>query len=194
MRNNETLKVGQVIEYQKGLWRVDLVNACRARIVPLKKRHVVLKHDDGTEKRAFDAEYGGVNISPTSAVPIVHEDDVADELALLKQEQHAKPAPAAGPTANVPQAQATRVPAGKIAPRGANPPFRIEVTKKGGGWYRTTMPSTFRPGSLGEVVMAHIEAHPGQDTKAIVAALPNADGNVASCVSRFMQAGLIEKK
>lgn len=140
------LKTGQVVKMAGELWHVDYVNTCRARLVPVAKRHVVL--EDGRE---FDATRGAVNISPDSPLEVV----TAWE-----------------------------------APRTAAP--REQPATMGSGWKRTDKPASFRPGTLAAVVLAFIEEHPGLATAGIVAGVKQ-KGEVAACVSRFNQAGLIVK-
>lgn len=178
------LIIGQIVRYERALWRVDFVNDCRARIVPLTKRHVVLLDEEGGVKRAFDSEVRGVNISPNSALDIVEDVERAkDEIELAAVEEELREVKAA-------LAQADR-PAplpGRLAP----PPAPRTPTT-GSGWRVTAkIPAPFRHGSLAAEVMARIKAEPGLDTKALVAVIKGS-GNVAACVSRFHQAGLIEK-
>lgn len=61
------LQRNQIVQYGSSLYRVDYVNACRARLVPLAKRHVVLGD------REFDAHERGINVSPNSDLPIITE-------------------------------------------------------------------------------------------------------------------------
>lgn len=142
------LKAGQVVKMGAELWHVDYVNACRARLIPVVKRHVVL---DGRE---FDATRGAVNVSPDSPLEVAE------------------------------------ITSGPEAPRIVA--AREQPATVGGGWRRTDKPASFRPGTLAAVVMAFIEEHPGLATSAIVAGVER-KGEVAACVSRFHQAGLIRK-
>lgn len=151
LRGGAMLKTGQVVKMGAELWHVDYVNACRARLVPVAKRHVVL--EDGRE---FDATRGAVNVSPDSQLEVV-------EIA-------SRP-------------EAPRTPQAAPSPREEKPAT---------GWKRTDKPASFRPGTLAAVVMAFIEGHPGLATSAIVAGVER-KGEVAACVSRFHQAGLISK-
>ncbi len=183
-----SLQAGQVIRYGQALWRVDYVNEFRARIVPLTKRHVVIKDDDGDEKRAFDSEQRGVNISPNSCLDVIIDVERAkDEIELRKAEME---------LAELQAALARPLPAPKPAPapKAAQKPATLGVrAAKGGGWRVGPTPApTFRDGSLAEMVMACIVAMPGADTKTLVAAV-QAEGNVAACISRFFQAGFIER-
>lgn len=183
--NEGMLTAGQVIRYGDELWRVDYVNDCRARIVPLNKRHVHL--NDGRE---FDADRNGVSISPNSFVEIVTDieqartkielEDAERELRAAKAEVKAQASIKQElEDAEVELAQAKQALA--AAPRATTT----------GGWHWVG-PATFKPGSMGEAVSVYIQGHPGLSTAEIVAAAPAA-GAVAACVSRFFQAGLIKK-
>jgi hypothetical protein len=82
------LKAGQIIRYDSALWRVEYVNASRARIVPLLKRHVSLKNDAGQETRSFETDQRGASISPNSLVEVVTAtDDLEDEIEMMKLEK-----------------------------------------------------------------------------------------------------------
>jgi hypothetical protein len=59
------LRVGErVLMEDRSVWRVTLVNACRARVVPEATRHVVIETPDGLVE--FDAPLRGMDISPNS--------------------------------------------------------------------------------------------------------------------------------
>jgi hypothetical protein len=81
----------------------------------------------------------------------------------------------------------------KAAPKAA--PKRPVITNAAAGWKVLPKPTPrYRAGSLNEVVIEYVRANPGQSTKAIVMALQGkAEGNVAACISRMMQNGIIEK-
>ena len=64
------LRVGDVIEQDGEEWIVDLVNPCRARIKPLRKRQVSYETLEG-KKVEFEASRKWANISPQSEVPIL---------------------------------------------------------------------------------------------------------------------------
>lgn len=77
------LQPGQTVKMANALWRVDYVNDCRARLIPLGKRHVLL--EDGTE---FDTEGRAVNVSPNSLLEVVDDLQRArDELELREAER-----------------------------------------------------------------------------------------------------------
>lgn len=175
------LQAGQIINYDNALYRVDYVNHCRARIVPLAKRHVTL-----TDGREFDAERAGVNISPEAVVPIVTDIERARaELELAEAEAQLKAVAAE-------LARETRL-AAQPTPAAARPAGLPQAASRNGGWRVVAgRPLDFRAGSLAAEVIGWIQAHPGQVTKEIVAAVKS-EGNVASCVSRFYQSGLIER-
>ena len=61
------LKLGELIRVEGTLYRVELVNACRARIRPLGTKHQVVKTWDGREVE-FDAPLKPLDVSPRSVV------------------------------------------------------------------------------------------------------------------------------
>ena len=64
----------------------------------------------------------------------------------------------------------------------------------GGGWVLLDVATpSYRAGTLAETVYLFIGTHPGLSTPEIVAGV-GGTGAVAACVSRFHQAGLIEKR
>ena len=67
------LRKGDIILYQKALWRVVLVNAARAVIEPLEKSTKRLQRPNG-EDVEFEARGRQVSISVASDVPIVGRD------------------------------------------------------------------------------------------------------------------------
>jgi hypothetical protein len=72
---------------------------------------------------------------------------------------------------------------------------QVETTAMGWRQARRYAPTNFREGTLNRLVLNYIRQHPGQDTNEIVAGLADQTrGNVASCISRFTQAGIIAKK
>lgn len=176
------LHVNEVIRYGASLYRVDYVNECRARIVPLAKRHVILA--DGRE---FDAERGGVNISANSDVVMVDDPEralAAIELAAAEAELVA--AQRALALEHQPVTVASTAPVRAPSVKGGMSGAKI------GGWRAGPKPApTFRDGSLAATVMAYLVAHPGLSTKALVEAI-NVEGNVAACLSRFHQQGIIQ--
>lgn len=60
-----TLREGDVIEFGGKRWRVDQVNACAARCVPLTKREIEING------RSFKAKGDVTYISPWSEVEII---------------------------------------------------------------------------------------------------------------------------
>lgn len=176
MMNQGTLKAGQIIRSGRQLYRVDMVNECRARIVPLAKRRVALP--GGAE---FEAERGCTSIAPTACVEIVT--DLEAERDRIELEEAEAELAAARAELAASERPADPAPAKPQAPRAA-----------GAGWHPAPGAApAFRDGTLAAAVWSCIAARPGQDTKAIVAAV-RAEGAVAACVSRFHQAGLIVKK
>lgn len=170
-----SLRKGEIVRYGSSLWRVDYVNECRARIVPLAKRHVVLA--DGRE---FEAERGGVNISPNSLLEVVEDlertkleiemEEAERELAALKAEAEREAAPK--PTARPGRATLA---AGRI---------------HGQGWAIATAVAGLA--GTKAAVYAFVAAHPGCLTKEVVVAGISA-GAVAACLDRFRKIGVVIK-
>lgn len=169
-----SLQAGQIVRISDALYRVDFVNASRARVIPLTRRRVNTENDD--------LEIRGFSISPNSCVEVVTNPERAlDEIEMAVAEKELRAA----------QREAERL------ARMANAP-KIEPKKRssaqGSGWHIGPTPHPpFRAGTLADVVMKRIVAEPGLDTKTLVATIQT-DGNVASCVSRFFQAGYIHKE
>lgn len=65
MSRTRRLRIGEIVRHDNGLWRVDLVNPCRARLVPLDRRRVRF-HDYGTDG---EVEFDGVASRPISICP-----------------------------------------------------------------------------------------------------------------------------
>ena len=182
------LKPGQIVRYGSALYKVDFVNDCRARIVPLSKKQKDLADPVGLEK-------GGFSIGPTCVHLVVDDVERAmDEIELEEAEAEVRAAREELGARSVPEplrsADAARK-AGACAGAALGPaaPARAPVS----GWCRSAKePPAFKPGTLASIVMAYIVANPGRSTKEIVAGVAAA-GAVAACVSRFYQAGLIER-
>ncbi len=172
------MKAGDVVKHAGSLWRVDYVNPCRARIVPLSKRHVVLA--DGRE---FDAERGGINISPDSPLEVVTDvartqleievEEAERELATTRAEAEQEAAKAAKPA----EARAERPSAGR----------------SGQGWQIGSAAVSGLAGTKA-AVFAFVSAHPGASTKQVAAGCPEQSaGAVAACLDRFRKIGVLKK-
>jgi hypothetical protein len=189
-----SLQIGQVVRYGNGLWRVDYVNECRARIVPLGKRHVVILDDDGQEVKAFDAERKGVNISPNSGLDVVTDvERVKDELELEAAEAELRAARLAARLAA--RREVVRATAGATLGTGRAVKGRRASSTQGvrsdGGWGigPTTSPALTQ-GSQGVQVHAYVQGHPGLHTSALSAALPGVK-NLHQCLSRLKLTGYL---
>jgi hypothetical protein len=181
------LQAGQVIRLGAVLYRVEYVNACRARAIPLAKRHVVLK--DGHE---FDSEQRGVNISPDSLVEIVDDvERVRTEIELTQAEAELAGLRKMTKTAaDLAQAEAELAELRKEAVSTA------AATRKptAGGW--SLVPgqvARYEVGSLKAEVVGFLEKNPGADTKTVAAAMSATPGAVAACLDRFRKAGVVIK-
>lgn len=174
------LIVGQIIRYGPALYRVSYVNECRARIIPLTKKQLTKKEwdDDGA---------GGVNIAANSYVEIITDLERAqDEMELASLERELDDARDELERRNKP------APVVKEAPRPVA--HRRVPVSPGGGWHLSNVATpSFKEGTLAEAVWLFIGLHPGLPTSGIVEGV-KAEGAVAACVSRFHQAGLIEKR
>lgn len=170
-----SLHAGQVVRYGDALWRVDYVNDCRARIVPLLKRHIL---EEGVD---YSAEQRGVNVSPNSTLEVVTDiDRVKTEIELAVTEREL--AEVKAELAKEAKRAALSTPAPKPAPTPKAP--------RGAGWHLTDLVPDVNPGSLKESVLLFLAAHPGSSTKEVVieGATP---GAVAACLDRFMKAGVV---
>lgn len=194
--NESQLQAGQVIFYDSGFWKVEHSNACRAWIVPMRGNNVVITDDEGYVKREFTAKGRGANIASTAFVELVDLNDAA-ALKALETPRTQPASPPAGKLAVAPTRPAPASPNPKPPAAPPAPPKPMPVAPaatEGAGWHMVT-PAAYRTGSLAEVVMAFVSNHPGRKTSEIVTALSGVvEGNVASCLSRFNQAGLIAKR
>lgn len=95
MKIRTTLQYGQLLRYDNLVWRVGMVNDCRARLDPLSTRVTVMVGDEEQVSRSHGKS---VNIAPNSMeLDEVSEDDLTVEelgrlIRLLEQEDD----PAAG--------------------------------------------------------------------------------------------------
>ena len=67
------LYVGDIVQYQGGLWIVEFVNSARARIRPESKRKVKIENqgEKSNETVEFEGGHRSVSISPVSDIPVV---------------------------------------------------------------------------------------------------------------------------
>lgn len=65
------LKVGQKVRYMGEVYRVEMVNLCRARLVPLRKQRVKIESKDGAGKRTFQVTGRAIDVAPTSILETV---------------------------------------------------------------------------------------------------------------------------
>lgn len=194
------LKIGDVVRMADDLWRVEYVNECRARLVPVT-----------TNQKP-------VNISPNSPIEVVSNyERAADEIEIEKVERELVE------LRNVEvldRLSVDRAAAGLCRHCGGGIPCPSEFGDVEVGVRRRSLMQAatqamqrqagdrrrymryfpgpkpwpvFKDGSLSEAVKQYIIAHPGQTTAEIVAGV-EATGEVAACVSRFNQAGLIHKE
>lgn len=203
-----TLELGQVVRYSGALWRVDFINDCRARIVPLTKQHVVIMDDEGNPVRGFDRVGRGVNISPNSVLDIVRDPEQAaveleleqaeQELARLRAEAAKQTAPwVHEPTVVERQATAELARAvgdWKPIATGAGP-----APPAGWRWHplqpMTVWVENVTAGSLKFDVLTLVDTRPGMTTKEIARALEDVAtaGAVAACLDRFYKSGVLRR-
>ena len=179
------MTVGTIVRMpDRTLWRVDFVNACRARLIPLAKRHVILA--DGSE---FDASRGAINISPDSPLEVITDVERAkDEQALAEAEREERELKVALRQANAPVVKhTTTVMVTKVKAPSIGDSRRYMKWQLG-----PVLAPAFKKGTLAEQVFSYITSHPGQTTAEIVEGVLS-DAAVAACVSRFNQAGYIHK-
>ncbi len=183
-----SLQAGQIVRYSQSLWRVDYVNECRARIIPLTKRHVVLLDDEGNEKRAFDSEQRGVNISPDSPLEVVTDiERAADEIELAKAERELAQIKAEAKAEERRAAEAAKPP--RIAPGAAERPSGGRSAQ---GWQiGPARPEGILLGTKA-AVYAWVQAHPGSTTKQVAAGCSEQSaGAVGACLDRFRKIGVL---
>ena len=195
-----SLKAGQVVRIGSGLFKVDFINACRARVVPLGSRKVT--RTDGSEFYLREQ-----SISANAPLEIIDDieaarakielEDAEREVKLARKEiiseREQREQDVADLAAAEAELAALRAHPAAAAPAPKRPPTSPASGSGGGGWLVGPTPApAFRAGTLAAQVMAYIVANPGQSTKDIVDGVP-VDGAVAACVSRFNQAGYIHK-
>ena len=98
------LKVGEIVRHADRLWRVELVNECRARIVPLGRRAVAyVAHDAAGEEKtvAFEATERALSIGPYSELERVDPSMLTEEAMGKKKKQttESRPKTEKGPKA-----------------------------------------------------------------------------------------------
>ena len=179
MKPDGLLSAGQVIRYAGSLWRVDYVNECRARIVPLAKRHVTMA--DGRE---FDAERTGTSIGPTSFVEVI--EDIEQERTRLEIQA------AEAELASL-RREAARTAELTVK---ATPPPSLKTPPRGASWHTGgATPMGLVPGSVKALVFAYVATHLGATTKEVAGAIPSATaGAVAACLDRFEKSGVLVRK
>lgn len=185
------LHAGQIVRYGPQLWRVDYVNECRARLLPLIKRDVAnLNAEDKDDRR-------GINVSPNSELPIVTNIDLAkDELDVANAERDL--ARLKHDLAKAEQQEADRQAAiekraAKHQPK-VEHPVSVASTGRASGitWSVGDGPKPeTKEGSLKALVLAYLAQHPGSPTKEVAAAMPAEPPAVAACLDRFWKAGVI---
>lgn len=206
------LQAGQMVKLGAVLYRVEHVNASRAYIVPLAKRHVVLA--DGSEFDSTDRK--GVSISPDSLVEIVN--DVArarDEVELEEAESavralKARLAEEERIARGGEEARARRVAreAGKAQAikeadaadkelKARLAKAQAEVRAAGRSKHTWCMApgrgETYEPGSLKAEVTTFLTSHAGAGTAEVAAACSGTLGAVTACLDRFWKAGVVIK-
>jgi hypothetical protein len=170
------LAVGQVIRFDRQLWRVILVNESRARVQPL----------NGYER---DAE----NISAGSCVEIVNDLERAQtelELAHAERELH-KARKALEDQARL--AEELKAAEAELAVLKAEAP--VVSTVRGGKATWTLAPGDHLIGTneTKRAVVAFLQKHPGATTQEVQAAVGPTPGAVAACLDRFWKAGVVIK-
>lgn len=187
-----SLQPGQIVRYDNALWRVDYVNECRARIVPLAKRHVTVGDHE------FESEARGVSISANAEVAIV--DDVDTERTRLELAQ----AEAELATLQVEirrQMKASTIDALKAGPKAKAPQTGAGVAKPiasaGIGWrLGPAQPEHLRQDSLKKWVYDFVAAYPGQSTKTVAEGVKASKAHtsaVAACLDRFRKINVMVK-
>jgi hypothetical protein len=198
------LKVGDVVRMGDDLWKVEYVNECRARLVPVT-----------TNQKP-------VNISPNSPIEVVSDYQRAvDEIELEQVERElcelrnaeildrlsvdraaagvcrhcAGPIPCPSEFGDVEVGMRRPAPRGGLIQAATR---AMEASLGDRRRYMRYFPGPkpwpmFKAGSLAMQVQAYIISHPGQTTAEIVEGV-GAAGAVAACVSRFNQAGFIHKE
>lgn len=78
------LRVGEIVHLDDRLWRVDLVNTCRARIVPLDRRHVRYETWDGRPVTFDAADHRSLSICPEAEVERVDPSTLEEIMATKK--------------------------------------------------------------------------------------------------------------
>jgi hypothetical protein len=74
------LRVGDIIKIGEELYRIDLVNECRARCVPLAKRVETIRPQTGPAAGkviTISKSQAPISISPTSEVERVNKQEIA---------------------------------------------------------------------------------------------------------------------
>jgi ribosomal protein S27AE len=125
------LRINSIVEYDHRLWRVGLVNDCRARLDPITGTSV---RPDPASGRCFTTYGDSVNIAPSSMIPVVSETDLDDEAARRlhnlrsRQGDGSNMAEAQVSAAPVPKRKATK--SAKASVRAARPKVKREKVER----------------------------------------------------------------
>lgn len=180
------LIAGQIIKYGPALYKVEHVNECRAYIVPLTKKQIEKLDGESSNQR-------GVSIAANSYVQIITDLERArDEMELAAAESEI--AAAKAELAERERSVTSVTPPEKSLPKAV--PHRRQPVRPGGGWFIKAARPEFKAGTFAASIWTIIEEYPGLPTTDIVetAEQLGLQGAAAACVSRFHQAGLIEKR
>lgn len=79
------LRVGEVVRLDDQLWRVELVNPCRARIAPLDRRHVRYERRNGDPIEFEAAESRTLSICPDSEIERVDPATLENTMATARK-------------------------------------------------------------------------------------------------------------
>ena len=91
MAANKRLRVGELVRHDGRVWRVDLVNPCRARIAPVSRRHVSYRALTG-DLVEFDAADGRpLSICPDAEVERVDPAELEEDMATKKEPKSKAP-------------------------------------------------------------------------------------------------------
>lgn len=201
------LKAGQTVRLGTALYRVDHVNASRAYLLPLAKRHVVLA--DGSDFDSYDRR--GISVSPDSFLEEVHDSARArDEIELQEAESEIKALKAKLAEEERINKRAAQAKAGRLAreakavvakpeaatkPQATTKPEALATGRSKHTWCMAPgRGEKYEAGSLKEEVTTFLASHPGAGTAEVAAACHGTAGAVTACLDRFWKAGVVIKE
>ncbi len=152
------LRIGEIVKHDARLWRVDLVNACRARLVPLNGRTARFHSNAGDGRDVeFNAPGRPISICPDSELERIDASTLTEETLMASKKK----------TPKTTAPKAPKAPKAKTAPDATLCTFAIRIPAA----ERDALHETAGPGGASRFARAVLNAAAGRDVEAFKAAL-----------------------